>query len=59
MRLNPHDLSELLDRLGYYVDDETGEVMIELDPCGPPSLTKFLVVLASQGQLSPTYPDLS
>ena len=46
MRLNPHDLSELLDRLGYYIDDETGEVFIELDPCGPPSIDKFLVVLA-------------
>ena len=51
MRLNQHDLSELLDRLGYYVDDETGEIMIELDPCGPPIIDKFLVTLASQGQL--------
>ena len=31
MRLNPHDLSELLYRLGYYVDDETGEVVTEQD----------------------------
>ena len=37
MRLNPHDLSELLDRLGYYVDDETGEVMLEIDPCAQPN----------------------
>ena len=51
MTLNPHDLSECLDRLGYYIDDETGEVFIELDPCGPPSIDKFLVTLASQGQL--------
>ena len=49
MRLNPHDLSELLYRLGYYVDDETGEVMIELDPCGPPIVDKFLTTLAVQG----------
>ena len=53
MTLNPHDLSELLDRLGYYIDDETGEVFIELDPCGPPSIDKFLVILASQGLLIP------
>ena len=49
MTLNPHDLSELLYRLGYYVDDETGEVMVELDPCGPPLIDKFLTTLAIQG----------
>ena len=49
--MNPHDLSEILYRLGYYVDDETGEVMIELDPCGPPIIDKFLTTLAVQGQL--------
>ena len=51
MTLNPHDLSELLYRLGYYVDDSTGEVMVELDPCGPPIIDKFLTNLAVQGQL--------
>jgi len=51
MSLNPHDLSEILDRLGYYIDDDTGEVLLELDPCGPPLIDKFLVTLASQGQL--------
>tara|TARA_R100000458_G_scaffold9335_1_gene7439 strand:+ start:673 stop:939 length:267 start_codon:yes stop_codon:yes gene_type:complete len=48
MTLNPHDLSELLYRLGYYVDDETGEVMIELDR---PVIDKFLTNLAVQGSL--------
>ena len=48
MTLNPHDLSELLYRLGYYVDDETGEVMIELDR---PIIDKFLTNLAVQGSL--------
>ena len=52
MTLNPHDLSEILDRLGYYIDDDTGEVSLELDPCGPPTIDKFLVLLASQGQLT-------
>tara|TARA_R100000458_G_scaffold34165_1_gene31507 strand:+ start:493 stop:768 length:276 start_codon:yes stop_codon:yes gene_type:complete len=51
MMMNPHDLSELLYRLGYYVDDETGEVMIELDSDGPPLIDKFLTQLAIQGQL--------
>ena len=49
--MNPHDLSELLYRLGYYVDDQTGEVMIELNPCGPPLVDKFLTTLAVQGKL--------
>ena len=48
MTLNPHDLSELLYRLGYYVDDETGAVMIELDR---PVIDKFLTNLAVQGSL--------
>ena len=30
--INPHDLAELLDRKGYYVDDDDGEVTASLDP---------------------------
>ena len=37
--MNPCDLSEILDRLGYYINDDTGEVMLEIDPCGPVSYT--------------------
>ena len=39
--MNPCDLSEILDRLGYYINDDTGEVMLEIDPVpvGLPSLT--------------------
>ena len=49
--MNPCDLSEILDRLGYYIDDNTGEVMLEIDPCGPPIIDNLLVILASQGKL--------
>ena len=56
MTLNPHDISELLDRLGYYIDDETGEVFIELDPCGPPTIDKFLVTLASASLVKRPHP---
>ena len=27
--MNPCDLSEILDRLGYYINDDTGEVMLD------------------------------
>ena len=49
--MNPCDLSEILDRLGYYINDDTGEVMLEIDPCGPPVIDNLLVILASQGKL--------
>ena len=49
--MNPHDLSEILDRLGYYINDDTGEVMLEIDPCGPPIIDNLLVILAAQGLL--------
>ena len=59
--MNPCDLSEILDRLGYYIDDNTGEVMLEIDPCGPPIIDNLLVILASQGKLitkrNPEYRD--
>ena len=30
--INPHDLAELLDRNGFYIDDDDGEVLPSLDP---------------------------
>ena len=47
--MNPCDLSEILDRLGYYINDDTGEVMLEIDPCGPPVIDNLMVILAAQG----------
>jgi len=49
--INPCDTAELLDRLGYYVDDSTGEVFVHLEPCAPPTFDKFLFMLAVMGQL--------
>ena len=49
--MNPCDLSEILDRLGYYLNDDTGEVMLEIDPCGPPVIDNLMVILAAQGLL--------
>ena len=49
--MNPCDLSEILDRLGYYINDDTGEVMLEIDPCGPPIIDNLMVILAAQGLL--------
>jgi len=49
--MNPHDLSEILDRMGYWIDDDTGEVMLEVDPCGPPIIDNLLVTLAAQNKL--------
>ena len=49
--MNPCDLSEILDRLGYYINDDTGEVMLEIDPCGPPVIDNLMVILAAQGLL--------
>ena len=39
--MNPCDLSEILDRLGYYINDDTGEVMLEIDPVARLSLTTY------------------
>tara|TARA_R100000231_G_scaffold105539_1_gene78227 strand:+ start:1011 stop:1289 length:279 start_codon:yes stop_codon:yes gene_type:complete len=51
MTINPHDLSELLYNLGYYVDDDTGEVMVEIRPDGTTTYDKYLVAMVTTGRL--------
>ena len=46
LMINPHDLAELLDRKGYYVDDDDGEVTASLDPYED-ELDDLLILLAA------------
>ena len=48
--INPHDLAQLLDRNGFYVDDEDGEVAKNLDPYED-EVDDLLIILAAVGAL--------
>tara|TARA_Y100001951_G_scaffold19039_1_gene14259 strand:+ start:587 stop:865 length:279 start_codon:yes stop_codon:yes gene_type:complete len=47
--INVHDLAQLLDRQGYYVDDEDGEVAISLNDTE--NVDNLLIILAVLGAL--------
>jgi len=48
--INVHDLAQLLDRQGYYIDDEDGEVVLNYDP-DESNVDNLLIVLAAIGAL--------
>ena len=47
--INVHDLAQLLDRQGYYIDDEDGEVAISLNDTE--NVDNLLIILAVLGAL--------
>ena len=47
--INVHDLAQLLDRQGYYVDDDDGEVAISLNDTE--NVDNLLIILAVLGAL--------
>ena len=47
--INVHDLAQLLDRQGYYVDDEDGEVAISLNDTE--NVDNLLIILTVLGAL--------
>ena len=47
--INVHDLAQLLDRQGYYVDDEDGEIAISLNDTE--NVDNLLIILAVLGAL--------
>ncbi len=47
MKINPLDLADLLERNGYALDEDSGEVYTD-----PESKTEFLVTLAATGHLT-------
>ena len=47
--INVHDLAQLLDRHGYYVDDDDGEVAISLNDTE--NVDNLLIILAVLGAL--------
>ena len=48
--INVHDLAQLLDRQGYYIDDEDGEVVLNYDP-DESNVDDLLIILAAVGAL--------
>jgi len=51
MRINPFDLCDALEQLGYVVDDDTGEVYTPPEHHKMFSAQKFLLELALDGHL--------
>jgi len=47
--INVHDLAQLLDRKGYYIDDEDGEVLLNL--ADESNVDDLLIILAAVGAL--------
>ena len=47
--INVHDLAQLLDRKGYYIDDEDGEVLLNL--ADESNVDDLLITLAAVGAL--------
>ena len=47
--INVHDLAQLLDRKGYYIDDDDGEVAISLNDTE--NVDNLLIILAVLGAL--------
>jgi len=47
--INVHDLAQLLDRKGYYIDDEDGEVLLDL--ADESNVDDLLITLAAVGAL--------
>ena len=52
MRINPFDLCDALEQMGYVVDDDTGEVYIPPDHHKMFTAQKFLLELALDGHLT-------
>ena len=52
--INVHDLAQLLDRKGYYIDEEEGEVLINYNP-EEDNVDNLLIVLAAVGALHVKY----
>ena len=52
--INVHDLAQLLDRQGYYINDDDGEVVLNYDP-GEDNVDNLLIVLAAVGALHVKY----
>ena len=57
--INVHDLAQLLDRKGYYIDEYDGEVTTSLNfDLDEPNVTDLLITLAAVGALHIKYkPD--
>ena len=57
--INVHDLAQLLDRKGYYIDEHDGEVTTSLNfDLDEPNVTDLLITLAAVGALHIKYkPD--
>ena len=51
--INVHDLAQLLDRKGYYIDDEDGEVLLNL--ADESNVDDLLIILAAVGALHVKY----
>ena len=51
--INVHDLAQLLDRQGYYIDDEDGEVLLNL--ADESNVDDLLIILAAVGALHVKY----
>ena len=52
--INVHDLAQLLDRQGYYINDDDGEVVLNYDP-DESNVDNLLIVLAAVGALHVKY----
>ena len=52
--INVHDLAQLLDRQGYYINDDDGEVVLNYDP-EEDNVDNLLIVLAAVGALHVKY----
>jgi len=58
--MNPHDLANVLDKKGYWIDDDTGEVSMSIDTTlEEEKPTDLLVLLAATGQLELRYDSLN
>ena len=52
--INVHDLAQLLDRKGYYIDDDNGEVVLNYDP-EEDNIDDLLIILTAVGALHVKY----
>ena len=52
--INVPDLAQLLDRKGYYIDDDNGEVVLNYDP-EEDNIDDLLIILTAVGALHVKY----